>query len=557
MYVLTVETGPNIGQSYHLTKPVYVLGRHPECDIVLDAGALSRKHCQLTLEGQDYFVEDLKSRNHSYVNEQMVTSKQRLRDGDQLRLCDVTFTYRLVRPSKEPTATSALPETPHSSLFELVDDNEQESTIMSKIDLSKSSSNWTTSAEVKLAAFAEIAKSLGKAVSLDAVLATILDSLFKIFLQADRGFVVLKEADGRLVPRWTKVRREGIEDSIRISRTIVRHVMEKKEAILSADATNDTRFELSQSIADFRIRSMMCAPLLDADGEALGTFQIDTLDQRKRFQADDLDLFASIAAQAAAAIQNAQLNERAQKQRQIERDMELAREVQRGFLPNRKPVVAGYQFFDYYQPMDQVGGDYFDYLVLPDGRLAVMVADVVGHGIAAALLMAKLSAECRISLLSETKPAVMVTKLNRHLSELELNRFVTYILAVIEPRTHVVTVVSAGHMAPIVRRASGLIEEPGGEVAGLPLGILADVEYEQFEFALGPGDNMVLYTDGINECMNSGGAFYSIERLRDEVQRNGRDAAEMGDNLVKDVRAFLGRTPQNDDMCLVCCGRPN
>src|SRR5690606_19891517 len=167
---------------------------------------------------------------------------------------------------------------------------------------------------------------------------------------------------------------------------------------------------------DFRIRSMMCAPLLTADGEAIGVIQIDTLDQRHRFTEDDLDLLASVASQAAIAIDNAQLHEAALRQRAITRDLEVAREVQKGFLPERPPQVGDFQFYNYYQPANQVGGDYFDYVELPDGRLAVIVADVVGHGIAAALLMARLAAEVRFSLATEMRPATAVARLNNMFS---------------------------------------------------------------------------------------------------------------------------------------------
>src|SRR5690606_9654853 len=222
-----------------------------------------------------------------------------------------------------------------------------------------------------------------------------LDCLFRIFMQADRGFVAMRGPSGELVPRWIKTRRENTGETVRLSRTIVNMVMQQKEAILSADAVLDDRFELSQSIADFRIRSMMCAPLLSIEGESLGVIQVDTLDQRKKFAPEDLEILVAVAAQAGIAINNAQLHEQALRQRAVQRDLELAHEVQRGFLPHGPPSIPGYTFFDYYQPANHVGGDYYDYISLPDGRIAIVVADVVGHGVAAALLMAKLSAETR------------------------------------------------------------------------------------------------------------------------------------------------------------------
>jgi serine phosphatase RsbU (regulator of sigma subunit) len=428
---------------------------------------------------------------------------------------------------------------------------------MSKLEVSSSSRGITVSAspEVKLNAMIEIMQNLGKALALDEVLPQVLKSLFKIFVQADRGFIVMSAPDGKLIPRWVRLRREDANDTLRISRTIIRHVMETKEAILSADAASDERFEMSQSIADFRIRSMMCAPLLDSEGNAFGALQIDTLDQRQRFTKEDLALLVSTASQAALSIQQAQLHEQALQQKEIERDMKLAREVQHGFLPDHRPELPGFEFSDYYQPTAEVGGDYFDYIELPDGRVAVIVADVVGHGVAAALLTAKLSSEMKFALFSEPSPAVAITKLNERICATNMQRFVTMIMVVIDPSGNRATIVNAGHMAPLVRRKDGSIEEPSEDIAGLPLGVTDALGYDQCEVEINLGDTFTLYTDGINESIDSGGAFYTIDRLRDQVRKLGANPSIAGPTIIEDVRKFLGKAPQNDDMCLVCFGR--
>ena len=153
------------------------------------------------------------------------------------------------------------------------------------------------------------------------------------------------------------------------------------------------------------------------------------------------------------AIQQAQMHEQALRQRELERDMQLAIEVQKGFLPDQRPALAGYEFFDFYQPAAQVGGDYFDYIPLPDGRCAIVVADVVGHGVAAALLMAKLSAETKFALFSEPTPAAAVTRLNERICATNMQRFVTMIMVVLDPARHRAVIVNAGHMAPLHHRA--------------------------------------------------------------------------------------------------------
>lgn len=561
---LVARVGPQTGRRYDLGPAKTILGRHPDCQIQIEVGAVSRQHCAITEDNGDYYLEDLKSRNGTFVNDEAVLQRRRLYDGDVIRVCEVEFTFHgRPRPEQSNLATApvSVENTPSSVFRAVMVDDEAEgpsSTVMTRMDAlsgSRHSGAWNTTPEVKLTALIEIMQTLGSAVALDDVLAKLLSALFKIFLQADRGLIVLEEPGGRLVPRWTKARREDAADSIRISRTICRQVMDSKQAILSADAASDQRFEMSQSIADFRIRSILCAPLVDSEGKALGVLQIDTLDQRKRFQAEDLELFVSIAHQASVAIQNAQLHEQALRQREVERDMQLAREVQRGFLPEKRPQLAGFDFYDYYQPADQVGGDYYDYISLPDGRVAVVVADVVGHGIAAALLMAKFSAEVRFALYSEPHPAAATTRLNERLCAMQVQRFVTMVMVVIDPRSPKASVVLAGHMAPIQRKADGTLDEPGEEIAGLPLGITADLGYEQYEFNVEPGDVLALYTDGINECANMAGAMYSIDRLRNHLRAPADDVEKVGTTIVTDVRQFLGKAVQNDDMCLVCFSR--
>ncbi|MDA1054465.1 MAG: SpoIIE family protein phosphatase [Planctomycetota bacterium] len=549
MAFLTANNGPQAGRRYELDRPESVLGRHPECDVVIDVGAVSRYHCKVVGDGVRFSVEDLNSRNGTFLNEQVTEGRRLLEHGNLIRVCDVVFTFH----DHEQTPSSS-----DDSSFRavMVDDDSSDSggsMIMSKLDV-RSSINGpllAASAEAKLSALVEITRSLSNTLSLDTVLPEVLDSLFRIFVQADRGFVGMLNESGVLVPRWTKLRREDSDDTIRVSRTIAKQVMDTKEAILSTDAASDVRFEMSQSIADFRIRSMMCAPLVDSDQNAFGILQIDTLDQRQRFREGDLDLLVGTAGQAAIAINNARLHEKSLKQRVVERDLQLAREVQQVFLPQEAPDLPDYTFYSYYRAANQIGGDYYDYVPLPNRNLAVIVADVVGHGVAAAMLMAKLSAEARYCLASEPEPAVAVTKLNNRMCQLNLDRFVTFVLVVINPQTHEATIVNAGHMAPMYRRADGTLEEPGQDDARIPLGIMDGVEYQQASITLQTGESLTLYTDGLDEAANAAGEQYSIERMRERVKASDGTPAGIGEDLITDIRAHITGCPQDDDMCLV------
>ncbi len=202
-----------------------------------------------------------------------------------------------------------------------------------------------------------------------------------------------------------------------------------------------------------------------------------------------------------------------------------------------------------------MGGDYFDYLRLADGRIAVIVADVVGKGVAAALLMAKLSAEARFCLASAADAGHAVTLLNDRLCRLHLDRFVTAVLVILDPATHQVSVANAGHMAPMLRSPRGQIAEPGADEAGLPLGIMEGMEYLTTTLKLTSGDSLTMYTDGLNEAVNEADEFYSIERIRDQIRATAGSPSVLGPAVVDDVCEFIGQGSQSDDMCLVTFGR--
>ena len=238
-----------------------------------------------------------------------------------------------------------------------------------------------------------------------------------------------------------------------------------------------------------------------------------------------------------------------------ERDLATASQVQMHFLPQERPCIRGYELFDYYSPADAVGGDYFGYTLLPDGRMAIAVGDVAGHGVPAALLMARLCAEARYSLVTNSVPRDAVRILNRQLSRQNMNFFITFALCVIDPVRHEMTVVNAGHMPPLLRRAvSGEIVTLATDIARPPLGIDGNITYEQTSLVLEPGDVVMMYTDGVSEARDRNGEMYSTERIQ-EVYAKAANAQSVVQCLLADVRQFMQGTDQEDDMCIVALSR--
>jgi serine phosphatase RsbU (regulator of sigma subunit) len=296
----------------------------------------------------------------------------------------------------------------------------------------------------------------------------------------------------------------------------------------------------------------------------LGVIQVDTLDARRRFSRDDLDVLASVAGQAAMAIENAQLHERRLAEEVLRRELEFAHTVQRGLLPAEAPSLDGYEFCDFYEPARQLGGDYFDYIALPGGRLAMALGDVSGKGIAASLLMARLSADARYCLASLATPAEAIARLNDSFCQPRWEgRFVTFVVAVLDPSRHEICLVNAGHLSPLIRRASGEIEEIGPEFSGLPLGIDSGMEYQHHFVTLGPGDSLTLHTDGIPDAVNDAGEYYGTDRLKVQIgefapspSSAGEPAGEsLAQRVLRHVRAYIGSQDQTDDMCLTSMWR--
>ncbi len=557
------------GKRFELELAEAVIGRSSECELPLvNAAAVSRRHAMFSMAGGRHFIEDLESRNGTLVNDRLIQQRTPLASGDRITICDQIFRFVDAaagdlggrHPNQESSLNTLFHD--HTGVETDVDDDDDQASspeVMATLDLSGGSTSWRMSAkpEVKLAALVEISNNLTGSIDLDDILPRVLDSLFRVFPQADRGFVIMRPTPtAPLVAVADKHRKPDQDEQMRFSRTIIEEAMSKRKAILSADAASDQRFGMAQSIADFQIRSMICAPMVDREGEPLGVLQIDTMNQRSRFTDDDLEVLAAVAGQASFAIENARMHKRAVAQQAVERDLELASQMQRGLLPRHPPVLPGYVFFDYYQSARQVGGDYYDCVTLPDGRVAVVLGDVAGKGVAAALLMARLSSDVRFALATYANPAEAVTVVNASFASHGWDdRFVTMIVAVIDPRDNKMTLVNAGHMAPLLRRASGEVIEVGEEEAGLPIGVSDDFEFEAFTTAFAPGESLTIFTDGFSEAMNDQRELYGMERLTQQVAADSISVDELGRHLLDDVSRFVGDFPQSDDMCLACFGR--
>jgi serine phosphatase RsbU (regulator of sigma subunit)/pSer/pThr/pTyr-binding forkhead associated (FHA) protein len=542
---LQILKGPNEGSVIPLEGDRFILGRNPDCTVVIPVTSVSREHAQILRVGGKYYIEDKASRNGTFVNNQAINARTVLKNNDRIRICDFIAAF-------VDSASRA------DDLEQEDDEVEGPSTVEASLNHTSHVVLDTQPAE-KLRLLIEISNNLAKILELQSLLPRIADCLFDLFRQADRCFLITAEGE-RLMPRVVKTRRSVDEGTARFSRSIVRKCLGEAKAFLSDDASRDERIQLSQSVVDFRIRSVMCAPLTRHDGKGFGVIQLDTQDRSKKFTQEDLKLLCGVANQASIALENARLVEEAVHQERLQRDLQLAKTVQQSFIPRVPPEVPGYEFFGFYEAAREVGGDYLGYFPLSDGRIATAVGDVAGKGISASLIMARLSSDIRSCMLTEPDPARAVALLNDSLVPFTspMDRFVSLVAIVLDPKAHVATVVSGGHPSPLLWRPATqeLIPALPRDVGGPLLGMIEGLTFDSCQIALQSGESLILFTDGVDESMNTRGDRFGVEGIERVVRASGTAGPrELGKRLADAVKQHAAGREPHDDVTLVVLGR--
>jgi serine phosphatase RsbU (regulator of sigma subunit) len=558
--MLKAPGGGATGKSYPLIGETFLIGRDEKaCQITTpsDYPAVSRRHARITQSNGQYYIEDLESRNHTYVNltELPPNTPTPLRNEDRIKICDFLFRFHdeksvpLLHPPLDGVEPGG-PEEKRTTVRTTVPGNKEGAREFLEIQPSE-----------KLRALLEISTSLSRTLELDPLLPQIADTLFGIFRQADRCFIVLLDEAGRMIPKVVKTRRPTSEDP-RFSRTIVRKCLDGLQSYLSEDASADAGLGPAHSIAEIRIRSVMCVPLVATDGRPLGALQLDTQDVTKKFKEDDLKLLTIVANLAAVSVEKAQVHAELLDREKERKEIEVARKVQIGFLPRTFPELPGYEFFAFYSPAQTVGGDYYDFITLPRGRVGVVLGDVAGKGVAAALLMAKLSAEVRYSMLTESDPAKAISLLNDQLIRGGIgDRFVTLAALVIDPAAHQATIVNAGHINPVrVQCGAALADVISNQESGLPLGLVPGYEYSAKTIPVDLGDTLMIFTDGVTDAESQDGTRFLQDGVRqalkpETVSPHESRPSAVGDRVIRAVQRHANGRAQSDDIALVCFGR--
>ncbi len=422
------------------------------------------------------------------------------------------------------------------------------------------SANSTQSLTDRLALLYSLSQTFNSTLDLDEVLNRVMDEVIAA-TRAERGFVMLYGASGDLVFRVARGmdQRTIDEPQFQVSRGVVERVARDGQPILTSDAQLDDRFSMRHSVLDLGLRSLLCVPLKVHD-RSLGVVYVDNRLRAGLFVQDDLELLSAIASSAAIAIENARLYGLAVEQGRLERELQMAREVQASLLPHETPRLPGWEFAARWQPARQVAGDYYDFVPLARGQLGVVIADVSDKGMPAALFMALSRSIVRASLSGAPSPAEGIAHANRLLcDDATGGMFVTLFCAQLEPEKGELTYTNAGHLPPLLCRPGARAE---GDVltalwpTGTALGIVDNLPFEQHTLRLDPGDVIVLYTDGVPDATDAQSDRLGMDRLRQVIlDHQFASAADMLTALEKAIDEFTGSTAQFDDIAIVIAKR--
>jgi len=393
---------------------------------------------------------------------------------------------------------------------------------------------------------------------LDLLLGKILEAAAE-GVEADRGTVFLLSDDGREI--WSKVLSgaERLEIRLPLGKGIAGTVAQSGETIRIDDAYEDPRFDPSwDRRSGFRTRQILCAPIRNREGAIVGVFQL--LNKKEgAFTTGDEEYLAALSVHAALAVENARLHKSAIEKERQEREIRLARTVQRQLQPERARAVKGsISVAGMNELCEDASGDYYDFLTsLPEGRVGVAIGDVSGHGLQAALVMAEARAFLRAFVRTTRELPKAMDLLNDYLvPDMTSGKFMSLFSAVVGSDSGRVEWCNAGHNPPLhLRRATGTLTPL--KATGRILGILPGANYRAGEsFTLEPGDLLLLYTDGVTEAKGRGGELFGDARLH-EVVRAAADLepAALLDSIRAALRAFTGLGDNDDDLTMLALKR--
>lgn len=539
-------------QCVSLDADAYTVGRSAQCDISINDASLSRQHARLMRQGEGWRIEDLGSHNGTRLNGRLLTAPEAVKAGDELDFGHARITLGLaganVGASESPPAF--LDDIDSASL------RMQSSVLRSSLGLSMAPSSGAALPMLEtLQAMSDLTLELLNDLPPEALFAKVLDKLFAL-LRPERSIILLRDKTGTLHPVLTRLPAgiNGPSGDPPISRTVVEAVVKRGEALLIDGRVSNDALAQAQSFAGGKQRMALAAPL-ENGGLVEGMIYLEVSCLKRIYGENDLRLVAALANIVAAKLQATRMAAAAQASRALERDFALARDIQRRLLPDAAPVIPGFSLHGVNVPSRQVSGDLYDFHIRPDGRVYIVIADVCGKGIGPALLMACMQTYLAAWAEYMLPPAQLASKLSTEISKRTTpGKFITAFLVLLDPATGALEYCNAGHNPALLLRADGTPEWLGGH--GPPLALLPDRSYGEGVLTLAPGDQLLLYTDGITEAENGNEEEFGVAKLLEEFTAHRLLALpEIESRLSAALNQFTGNMPPHDDRTLVMIRR--
>jgi sigma-B regulation protein RsbU (phosphoserine phosphatase) len=544
---LLIRTREGETTRVRLDTPVVTLGRSRDADLSYpDDVALSRHHLAFEKSGDSWVLRDLGSKNGTILNSLPVTAPKRLQPGDRvvaghltIDFCSAKQTSETVLFVEETSSHRIVGNTVVSTLDDALAD---------RAGIPAGAESGALAASRHIQTLIRAGRELAGHQPLSELFQTIVD-LATDAVGATRG-VLMTLDNSQLELRAAK------GESFCISTAVRDRVLQDKTSLLIRDTALDEAFRASESILQQKVRSFMAVPL-QTNERVIGLIYVDVPNRLPDFTRDELSLLTVLANVAAVRIERERLTEIEQSERVLLRELEQAAEIQRGLLPGAPPPTPGLDVAGHNAPSRTVGGDYYDFISYGDGSTGLVVADVAGKGMPAALLMSCLQARVRL-LEEEPGPlADTAARLNRSMIACcPASRFVTFFICRFDPSTGEVRYCNAGHNPPLLVRASAENTDRL-EVGGPVLGILTGAQYQQGTCLLANGDTLLLYSDGATEAVQPGTEEeFGEERLEKLVREHQREpAATILGTIVRTVESWNAGAPPSDDVTLVVAKR--
>ncbi len=397
-----------------------------------------------------------------------------------------------------------------------------------------------------------VSQALASTLDLEAVLNAVMDQVIAV-TKAERGFLMLGDRPHELRFQVARgIDQQLIDDAeFQVSRGILTRVAETGQPVVTSDAQHEEWLSGRQSVMALKLRSIMCAPLL-LKGRMTGLVYVDNRMQAGIFQSADLELLQAVANTAAVAIENARLHEQALVQARLERELEVAKQVQESLIPRSAPAVPGFELGALWRSAYEVAGDFYDFVPRPNGELGVVIGDVTDKGVPAAVFMALARTTLRASLTSNAEAGACLQQANRLLcADAASGMFVTVFYVGLQPGSCRLACVNAGHNPPLLLRR-GEANVIGVSQRSLPLGIDEQAQYLSAAVEVEPGDVLLLYTDGVVDAENRRSEPFGLARLRSALcQQADLPAQALCAAVEQAVLAHTAGKPALDDLTMV------